>query len=47
MGAVKGSGYTKKDLLRLMMNAFEGSWLPQNSKDQYIKTLKDYAMNKE
>jgi adenosine deaminase len=47
MGAVNGSGYTKKDLLRLMMNAFEGSWLPKNSKDQYIKTLKDYAMTKE
>jgi adenosine deaminase len=41
MGAVKGSGYTKEDLLRLMKNAFEGSWLPQESKDKYIKTLED------
>jgi len=43
MGAVEGSGYTKEDLLRLMRNAFEGSWLPQESKDRYIKALNEYA----
>ena len=40
IGAVERSGYTKEDLLRLMRNAFEGSWLPQESKDRYIEALK-------
>ncbi len=47
IGAVEGSGYTKEDLICFMRNAFEGSWLPQESKDGYIKALNDYAVSRE
>lgn len=47
IGAVEGSGYTKEDLVRFMRNAFEGSWLPRESKDRYIKALDDYAKDHE
>jgi adenosine deaminase len=43
IGAVKGSGYTKEDLLKLMKNAFKGSWLPQEKKNDYLKILNNYA----
>ena len=43
MGAVKGSGYTKKGLVNLMRNAFDGSWLPREKKDAYIKQLHEYT----
>jgi adenosine deaminase len=45
-GAVKGSGYTKTDLVKLMKNAFEGSWLPKEKKEKYINTLYNYARTK-
>ena len=43
IGAVERTGYTKKDLVKLMKNAFDGSWLPRKKKDTYIKQLRDYA----
>jgi adenosine deaminase len=45
-GAVEGSGYTMEDLLSLMRNTFEGSWLPQESKDRYIKALNNYMVSR-
>ena len=47
IGAVEGSSYTKEDLINLMRNAFEGSWLPWESKDRYIKALNDYSVSRE
>ena len=47
IGAVEGSSYTKEDLINLMRNAFEGSWLPRESKDRYIKALNDYSVSRE
>jgi adenosine deaminase len=43
IGTVKGSNYTKKDLIQFMRNAFDGSWIPQASKNKYIEELKQYA----
>lgn len=37
------SGYSKADMVRFMMNAFEGSWLSRSAKDAYIKLLLEYA----
>jgi adenosine deaminase len=44
IGAVEGSGYTKTDLVTLMKNSFKGSWLPQEKKEKYTKTLYKYAV---
>ncbi|MFA9496646.1 MAG: adenosine deaminase [Candidatus Bathyarchaeota archaeon] len=46
IGAVEGSSYTEKDLVNLMRNAFEGSWLPRESKDRYILALNNYQVYK-
>jgi adenosine deaminase len=43
IGAVEGSGYTKGDVVQFMINAFDGSWLPQTSKDRYLEILNQYA----
>ncbi len=45
MGAVKESGYTKKDLSNFMRNAFNGSWLTPERKAEYIKQLDEYVQN--
>jgi adenosine deaminase len=45
IGAVERCHFTKLDLLKLMGNAFEGSWLPQRSKDKYMKALTSYAIS--
>ncbi|MEM7334849.1 MAG: adenosine deaminase [Chloroflexota bacterium] len=37
------SQYDKKDIVQLMLNAFEGSWLPSQVKKQYIEQLYDYS----
>ncbi len=37
------SGYSKGDMVRFMMNAFEGSWLSRSAKDAYIESLLKYA----
>ena len=37
------SDYSKLDLVHFMKNAFEGSWLSRSAKDDYIKSLLDYA----
>jgi len=46
IGAVEGSSYTEKDLVNLMRNAFEGSWLPRESKDRYILALNNYQVHR-
>jgi adenosine deaminase len=43
IGAVERTGYTKKDIVKLMTNAFDGSWLSREKKDGYIKQLMDYS----
>jgi adenosine deaminase len=43
IGAVKGSGYSKNNLVSFMRNAFEGSWLPKESKKKSIELLNTYA----
>ena len=43
IGAAERSGYTKDDLVQFMRNAFNGSWLPQEKKTQYIASLEEYA----
>ena len=39
----QASGYSKGDMVRFMLNAFEGAWLSRSEKDAYIKFLKEYA----
>ncbi|OQX64590.1 MAG: adenosine deaminase [Anaerolinea sp. 4484_236] len=39
----EASGYSKSDMVRFMMNAFEGSWLSRSAKDVYIESLLKYA----
>ena len=46
VGAVEGSGYTKQDLICFMRNAFEGCWLPKDSKKRYLIELNRYATSK-
>ena len=46
IGAAEGSGYTEKDLVQFMRNAFEGSWLPEDSKKKYLDELDRYAASK-
>lgn len=41
--SVEGSGYTKAELVQLMRNAFDGSWLSRESKDKYLGILEKYA----
>ncbi len=41
----QASEYTKSDMTRLMLNAFDALWLPQDAKDEYIDALKEYAVN--
>ncbi len=43
IGVQEASGYSKRDLVRFMMNAFEGSWLAPSAKDVYIESLLEYA----
>ena len=45
-GAVNGSDYSKNDLVCFMRNAFDGSWLPLESKKRYIDELNSYALSK-
>ena len=44
-GAAIGSGYTIEDMVCFMRNAFNGSWLPEMKKRQYIRQLEEYASN--
>jgi adenosine deaminase len=43
VSVVGKSDFTKRDLVHFMRNAFDGSWLPQDSKNKYIKELNRYA----
>jgi adenosine deaminase len=43
IGVQEASGYSRKDMVRLMKNAFEGSWLPRSAKDACIESLVQYA----
>ena len=43
IGVQKASGYSKRNMVHFMMNAFEGSWLPRSAKDFYIEHLLKYA----
>ncbi len=43
IGVQEASGYSKRDMVRFMKNAFEGSWLPRSAKDAYIESLFKYA----
>ena len=42
-GVQEASSYSKEDLVRLMTNIFEGSWLPLAAKSAYIESLHAYA----
>jgi adenosine deaminase len=42
----KASGYTDADLVRLMENAFEASWLPEDRKTAHIQALHTYAITR-
>lgn len=46
IGTAEGSYYTKNDLVCFMRNAFEGSWLPKDSKNKYIDALNSYASSR-
>lgn len=39
----QASGCTRSDLIQLMVNTFEGSWLPRESKNAYLETLHEYT----
>ena len=39
----EASECTRSDLIQLMVNAFEGSWLPRESKKAYLETLHEYS----
>ena len=43
VGVQEASGYSTQDLVRLMLNAFEGCWLSRSAKDIYIESLLKYA----
>jgi adenosine deaminase len=43
IGAVERIGFTREDLIRFMENAFNGSWLPREKKDAYLKQLHEYT----
>ena len=40
----EASDYTKADMTRLVLNAFNAIWLPDSEKDAYIAELKKYAV---
>ena len=40
----KASGYSKKDMTKFIINAFEAAWLPVHEKETYINSLKTYAL---
>ena len=37
------SGYSKADMAKFMINAFEAAWISDEEKDAYIETVKEYA----
>ncbi|MEM7118831.1 MAG: adenosine deaminase [Chloroflexota bacterium] len=39
------SHYSRRDLVRFMLNAFDGSWLAQQQKDGYVDRLLAYAVS--
>lgn len=39
----KGSGYSKADMTRLMLNAHKAMWLADDEKQLYIESLKNYT----
>ena len=39
----QGSGYSKADMTRLMLNAYHTMWLPDDKKKSYTKTLRQYS----
>jgi adenosine deaminase len=43
IGVQAASGYSKGDLVRFMMNAFEGCWLAPLEKQGYVASLLEYA----
>ena len=43
IGATERSNYSKEDLVRLMTNAFDGSWMPREEKNRFIQDMKKYA----
>ena len=43
IGAEERSDYSKENLVKFMVNAFDGAWLSREKKDAYIKQLRDYA----
>jgi len=45
IGVQKKSGYSKSDIVGFMQNAFEGSWLSRSAKNDYLKSLLNYATN--
>lgn len=43
IGVQKVSGYSKRNMVHFMMNAFEGSWLQRSAKDFCIEQLLKYT----
>jgi adenine deaminase len=43
----QASGYSKADMTRFMINAFEAAWLPREVKDNYVESVKKYASSYE
>jgi adenosine deaminase len=41
----ESSGYSRADMTRLVLNAFDSTWLPNAEKDVYIAKLKKYAIS--
>ncbi len=39
----QASGYSKADMAKFMINAFEAAWISDEEKDAYIETVKEYA----
>ncbi len=39
----QASVYSKADMAKFMINAFEAAWIPVKEKDAYIETVKEYA----
>ncbi len=39
----QAGGYTKPDMVRFMVHAFEASFLPRSGKDAYLESLRAFA----
>ena len=40
----QAGGFSKRDMVRFMIYAFESAWLPRSEKDAYIDSLKTWGV---